>query len=145
MSSESGSSIILQLLNDIGESGQGLDGSGGVTDDFLDSLERVDIQQIPDIQNAQCPICTNKFVDDEYPLIVKLPCQVQLDGKNKTKARAHVFDLECIGPWLKMNPTCPICRFNVAEAGKKRKEKLEEELKNAEDEEEEDDGWELYG
>ena len=36
---------------------------------------------------------------DEYPLVVRLPCH-----------KDHIFDLDCIGPWLKMNPTCPMDR-----------------------------------
>lgn len=36
---------------------------------------------------------------DEYPLVVRLPCHPD-----------HKFDLECIQPWLKLNPTCPLDR-----------------------------------
>ncbi|KAK6205644.1 uncharacterized protein RJT21DRAFT_112164 [Scheffersomyces amazonensis] len=109
----------------------------GVEQEFIDALERVPLNKIK--KEADCPICTNKFVDNDYPLIVKLPClHTKVD---------HIFDLECIGPWLKFNSTCPLCRFDVLEADKFRKEKLAEELKKLreEDEEEEDDDWELYG
>jgi hypothetical protein len=44
---------------------------------------------------------------DEYPLVVRLPCDDR-----------HLFDLECIRPWLKLNPTCPLDRKTLA----KRKE-----------------------
>lgn len=36
---------------------------------------------------------------DSHPLVVKLPCQGE-----------HAFDLECIQPWIKLNPTCPMDR-----------------------------------
>jgi hypothetical protein len=36
---------------------------------------------------------------DKYPLVVRLPCHPD-----------HKFDLECIRPWLKLNPTCPLDR-----------------------------------
>ncbi len=36
---------------------------------------------------------------DKYPLVVRLPCH-----------KDHRFDLECIRPWLKLNPTCPLDR-----------------------------------
>lgn len=36
---------------------------------------------------------------DSHPLVVRLPCH-----------KDHLFDLECIQPWLKLNPTCPLDR-----------------------------------
>jgi hypothetical protein len=39
---------------------------------------------------------------DEYPLVVRLPCH-----------KDHIFDLECISPWLKVNPTCPLDRLRM--------------------------------
>lgn len=36
---------------------------------------------------------------DKYPLVVELPCH-----------KDHRFDLDCIRPWLKLNPTCPLDR-----------------------------------
>lgn len=36
---------------------------------------------------------------DPYPLVVRLPCHDD-----------HVFDLECITPWLKLNDSCPLDR-----------------------------------
>lgn len=56
-----------------------------------------------------CPICSNPFLEDKYPLVVQLPC-------NKT----HIFDLECIRPWLKLNTTCPLDRKDL----EKKKEHL---------------------
>ena len=68
-----------------------------------------------------CPICSNPFLDgkspstspnpvvpaekgmlDEYPLVVRLPC-----NKN------HMFDLDCIAPWLKLHATCPLDRKDL--------------------------------
>lgn len=115
--------------------------SEGVDDEFLDSLERVDVASLPEL--ADCPICTNKFCDNEFPLLVKLPCRVQNDSKKE-----HIFDMDCIAPWLKMHSTCPLCRFDVKNVAQTRKTRLEEEtrLVNAElDEDDEEDNWELYG
>lgn len=103
----------------------------GVPDDYLDSLDRVNVNSLED--DDDCPICTNKFKNDKYPLIVKLPCNA------KTKHRGHIFDLECIGPWLKLNSTCPLCRFDLLEVNERRRKRLEEELKEVEEEEEWDD------
>jgi hypothetical protein len=45
----------------------------------------------------------------------------------------HLFDRECIVPWLELHHTCPMCRFEV-----------ETEQKAQEEEEEEQRGW-MYG
>lgn len=69
-----------------------------------------------------CPICSNPFLEgtsppfhgsrfgiqnpyllaDQYPLVVRLPCH-----------KDHIFDLECIAPWLKLHATCPMDRKNL--------------------------------
>jgi len=69
----------------------------GVPDSFLDELERVPKKALK--KTDECPICCNPFLDDEYPLVVRLPCH-----------KDHRFDLECIRPWLKLNSTCPLDR-----------------------------------
>ncbi|KAH9864357.1 hypothetical protein J1614_010291 [Plenodomus biglobosus] len=69
----------------------------GVPDSFLDELERVPKKVLK--PTDACPICVNPFLEDEYPLVVQLPCHED-----------HRFDLDCIGPWLKLNATCPLDR-----------------------------------
>lgn len=147
MNTEEGLTLALELMNSLENSDLNFNDNKekGVSQDFLDSLERVSINDLPNKDTADCPICTNKFIEDKYPLLVKLPCSVQqINGK---EAKGHIFDLECIGPWLKVNSTCPLCRFDVLEVNKKRKEKLEEELRKAkeEDDEEEEEDWDDYG
>jgi hypothetical protein len=72
------------------------------------ALERVDKKEIK--KADKCPICDNPFLDgefmsqrrldhtdsntDKYPLVVRLPCH-----------KTHMFDLECIQPWLKLHST----------------------------------------
>lgn len=110
----------------------------GVNLEFLDTLERVPVSQLSD--DEFCPICTNKFKDDRYPLIVKLPCGV--------KNSKHFYDLECIGPWLMTNSTCPMCRTNVLEIEENRRKRIEEEIRKAKEEdseEEAEEGWDIYG
>ena len=105
----------------------------GVDEEYIAELERVNIKQVK--KDADCPICGNAFVEDTHPLLVRLPCH-----KN------HIFDLECIRPWLLVNGTCPLDRIDLAKRERERKKKhLEDIKKNAapEDEEEEWDG--LYG
>lgn len=95
----------------------------GVPDEFITALERIPKTKIG--KEDECPICGNPFLDDKFPLVVELPC-----------AGSHKFDLECIEPWLKLNPTCPMDRQVVW----KRKEKVKKvEKEEGEAEEEYDD------
>ena len=82
------------------------------------ALERIPKKRLR--KSDDCPICGNPFLEgkartclkhlpvdvgvDEYPLVVRLPCNDK-----------HMFDLECIQPWLKLNSTCPLDRKNLLE------------------------------
>jgi hypothetical protein len=93
----------------------------GVPDAFLEGLERVGRGRLRD--GDKCPICAERFLDgacfllqsgyladgwltkvwtDKFPLVVCLPCDDR-----------HWFDYECIRPWLKLNPTCPLDRKDL--------------------------------
>lgn len=107
--------------------------------DHATALERVPRSFLTKSQS--CPICNNPFLDDPYPLVVRLPCH-----------STHLFDLECVRPWLRLRGTCPLDRTDF---GKIQREKREERRKAAEkrraarydgdgkDDEEEWDG--MYG
>ncbi|KAK5162885.1 uncharacterized protein LTR77_011142 [Saxophila tyrrhenica] len=69
----------------------------GVSDEFIEQLERVPKKSLK--EDMSCPICSRPFLEDSHPLVVQLPCH-----------KDHIFDLECIHPWLKLNPTCPLDR-----------------------------------
>ncbi|ODQ83146.1 hypothetical protein BABINDRAFT_164851 [Babjeviella inositovora NRRL Y-12698] len=128
LSSEAGSTLAHELMEQLENNSSDFTGDKGVSDAFIDDMERVSVKDLKLIKTATdtCAICTNDFGNDQYPLLVALPtCK-------------HVFDLECIGPWLKFNKTCPLCRSDVTV-----KKKLEI-AKNYESEEEEED-WEMYG
>lgn len=105
----------------------------GVDEEYIAELERVNIKKVK--KDADCPICGNPFIEDPHPLLVRLPCHP-----------THIFDLECVRPWLLLNGTCPLDRADLAQRERDRKQKLLDDIKkNAapEDEEEEWDG--LYG
>lgn len=95
----------------------------GVSQEFLDGLDRVPKKALK--EEDACPICAERYLDDEYPLVVELPCH-----------GSHRFDLECVGPWLRGKGTCPLCR---KELGKKK-----EVVVARDDDEEEDDANGLY-
>lgn len=67
---------------------------------FLDGLERIPKKEL--VEADICPICNTSFLLDQYPLVVRLPCH-----------KSHVFDLECISPWLKLHTTCPLDRIDL--------------------------------
>jgi len=105
----------------------------GVDEEYIAELERVSLKKVK--KDADCPICGNPFSDDPHPLLVRLPCHP-----------THIFDLECVRPWLRLRGTCPLDRVDLAKRERDRKKKhLEDIKKNAapEDDEEEWDG--LYG
>ncbi|ODQ66218.1 hypothetical protein NADFUDRAFT_7376, partial [Nadsonia fulvescens var. elongata DSM 6958] len=98
-----------------------------VSQEFLDSLPRVSKSQLTG--HDACPICTENFLDDPYPLVVHLPCN-----------KRHRFDLECIGGWLKLKSCCPLCRHDFDEE-KRRQDRIQRDLevKNADSEDEWDE------
>jgi hypothetical protein len=94
----------------------------GVPQSYLDELERVPKKLLK--KTDTCAICAEPFLDDEFPLVVQLPCH-----------KTHRFDLDCVGPWLRMQGTCPL----------DRKELMKKEVpKPVEDDEEEDDEMGMY-
>jgi len=105
----------------------------GVDAEYIAKLERVSIKSVK--KDADCPICGSAFSEDPYPLLVRLPCHP-----------SHIFDLECVRPWLRLKGTCPMDRTDLAKREREQaKKRLEEIKRNAapDDEEEEWDG--LYG
>jgi Ring finger domain len=67
----------------------------GLPASFLDTLDRVDKKSLK--KDDICPICTTPYLEEEFPLVVKLRC-------------GHKFDLECVGIWFKEHSSCPMCR-----------------------------------
>lgn len=94
----------------------------GVSDEYLSGLERIPKARLkPD---DSCPICSNAFLEDSHPLVVRLPCKGE-----------HVFDLDCIAPWLKLNPTCPMDRQRLVKSEEEKARERERLRKEAEEEE----------
>ncbi|EEP76372.1 conserved hypothetical protein [Uncinocarpus reesii 1704] len=107
----------------------------GVSEGFCDALERVATASLKPSQS--CPICNNPFLDDPYPLVVRLPCHT-----------SHLFDLECVRPWLRLRGTCPLDRFDFGKKERvKEQERIEKMMKRrTATEEDEDAEWDgMYG
>ncbi|EFX03251.1 hypothetical protein CMQ_3180 [Grosmannia clavigera kw1407] len=93
----------------------------GVSQAYVDALDRVSRRRLG--HDETCPICVERYLDDEYALVVELPCHA-----------SHRFDLECVGPWLLAKGSCPLCRTDLT----KKKETVV--AKDDEDEDEDDVG-----
>ncbi|KAI9107429.1 hypothetical protein K1719_021466 [Acacia pycnantha] len=53
-------------------------------------------------EDAVCCICLAKYADDDE--LRELPC-------------SHVFHVECVDKWLKINASCPLCKSEVSYKG----------------------------
>nr|XP_043626955.1 E3 ubiquitin-protein ligase At1g63170-like [Erigeron canadensis] len=49
-------------------------------------------------EDAVCCICLAKYADND--LLRELPC-------------SHFFHIECVDKWLKINASCPLCKFEI--------------------------------
>ncbi|KAI0518084.1 hypothetical protein F5B22DRAFT_91168 [Xylaria bambusicola] len=123
---EANREFLLRLGNMLEEDiRNGADRIQGVDQTYLDSLDRVSRKKLQSDPEGACMICAEKFVDDPHPLVVELPCH-----------STHIFDLECVGPWLLSKGTCPACRHDLTK-------KKTVEIPKDEEEDEDVDG--LYG
>jgi hypothetical protein len=73
----------------------------GISDDEISQLERVEVE-------GECPVCQEEYAkrSEQGDLECKMTEQIRLPCK-------HVFHGECITKWLKVNGTCPVCRFSL--------------------------------
>lgn len=94
---EGHSNFLEAMIRDLQLEADKADEIKGVSQNFIDGLDRVPKKQLK--KTDVCPICAEHFLDDQYPLVVQLPCHP-----------SHKFDLECIAPWLKLQGTCPLDR-----------------------------------
>ncbi|KAE8674093.1 acyl-protein thioesterase 2-like [Hibiscus syriacus] len=79
----------------------------GTVDDEEDSageggilVARTEKERVISGEDATCCICLVDYVDEDE--LRELPCQ-------------HVFHVECVDKWLKINATCPLCKSEIGE------------------------------
>ncbi|KAI8977594.1 hypothetical protein BDF20DRAFT_913909 [Mycotypha africana] len=84
---------------------------------FIDTLPNLNKNTLD--KEESCIICKENLRSSDHT-VTQLPC-------------GHLFDLECIVPWLQLHHTCPMCRH-----------KFETEEQVKEEEEEEQRSW-MYG
>ncbi|CAG8690641.1 1320_t:CDS:2, partial [Dentiscutata erythropus] len=119
--------LISQLLEEANASSKGPPPASKL---FIQNLPIVNKSEIK--SDDTCPICAEKFLSNTTPnnSVTRMPCK-------------HMFDKECILPWLKLHNTCPSCRHEV-ESDDPTWKKKQLELQRAQDSEEEDPDW-MYG
>ena len=72
----------------------------GVSEEKLQTLNRVVFQKTMKMNCETCVICYDDFVNGVE--IIILPCE-------------HPFHSECIGTWLESSKLCPLCKANLEE------------------------------
>ncbi|KAJ1759569.1 hypothetical protein LPJ69_003716 [Coemansia sp. RSA 1752] len=82
------------------EQNQGVHAPPPATEDSILNLPRRKIAPEEVDKKFECGICMEEYKAEEE--VMTLPCK-------------HVYHLECIDHWLKMNGTCPICRTRTDE------------------------------
>ncbi|ORZ36040.1 hypothetical protein BCR44DRAFT_59891 [Catenaria anguillulae PL171] len=106
--------LIQELIGDI--DGLGADsGPPPASKAFIATLPRATSQDLATAASAKgeaeiaCSICTDTLSGEGDSDARKLPC-------------GHMFDRECIVPWLELRNTCPVCRHEVPTDRKKPEE-----------------------
>ena len=79
------------------------------SEEFINNLEELTVDEEFIKKNLQCSICLEDFKKDEKYII--LPCKTKEDNSNEN----HIFHSGCetcsgIKEWLKRNNSCPLCR-----------------------------------
>lgn len=64
----------------------------------IEALAKVKITPAHLFSNAQCPVCLEKF--ELGSQVREMPCK-------------HLFDSDCIVPWLAQHNSCPVCRLEL--------------------------------
>lgn len=67
--------------------------------DVLDALPKIIFSNAVN-EHKECPVCQDDFTEGLE--LLKLPCD-------------HTFHPTCITSWLKINGTCPVCRYSLVQ------------------------------
>ncbi|KAK8854767.1 hypothetical protein IAR55_003506 [Kwoniella newhampshirensis] len=94
--SEQGFNDILETLMQAA----GPQGPLPATDVVIEGLPRFKFDEKTLAQSTykDCPICKDDFVVGDE--VMRIPC-------------SHIFHPDCLQPWLKVNGSCPVCRFSL--------------------------------
>ncbi|KAI8896393.1 hypothetical protein BC833DRAFT_597565 [Globomyces pollinis-pini] len=70
------------------------------SEEVLNTLPRLKFESDLN-EHKECPVCQDDFTENID--IIRLPCQ-------------HIFHPNCILDWLKLNGTCPVCRYSLVDS-----------------------------
>ncbi|KAJ3300020.1 hypothetical protein HK104_005274 [Borealophlyctis nickersoniae] len=82
------------------------------TEEVIKSLSRLSVRKTELGEHTECSVCQDDFEEGEE--LRKLPCK-------------HLFHPHCIESWLKVNGTCPVCRYSLVGTGSGASTQIEEE------------------
>jgi hypothetical protein len=68
----------------------------------LHSMTQSEIESKAGSNSAQCSICMETFNEGDVVRVVM--CM-------------HSFHRDCLDPWLRLHPTCPICKISISDIG----------------------------
>ncbi|KAJ2349635.1 hypothetical protein GGF43_004385 [Coemansia sp. RSA 2618] len=88
------------IITHIMEQNQGVHAPPPASEDSILKLPRRKIHAEEVDKKFECGICMEEYKPEED--VMTLPCK-------------HIYHLECVDHWLKMNGTCPICRTRIDE------------------------------
>ncbi|KAI8802443.1 hypothetical protein BJ742DRAFT_833088 [Cladochytrium replicatum] len=77
---------------------QGSSGPQRASEEKISALPRVNVEASMIAKQVDCTVCQEDFVPEEE--VTRLPCE-------------HYFHPPCIEQWLKINGSCPVCRFSL--------------------------------
>ncbi|KAI8914723.1 hypothetical protein DFJ77DRAFT_463072 [Powellomyces hirtus] len=67
---------------------------------LIAALPEIKIAKSDLVHHAECSVCQDEYTEGET--VTALPCK-------------HLFHPPCIENWLKVNGTCPVCRFSLVD------------------------------
>lgn len=63
-------------------------------------------------------IMSKEDCEKEYPICSICLDEIKLGEEISKMPCKHLFHINCCKSWFDINPTCPICRFNIAKEEK---------------------------
>ncbi|CAG8496823.1 9195_t:CDS:2 [Acaulospora morrowiae] len=94
-----GSTGLDNIISQLMEQQAGRHAPPPASEEIIENLPKKKITQKQIEEQLGCPVCKDEFKLDEE--VLSLPC-------------SHEFHGDCIKPWLKVNGTCPVCRYSLA-------------------------------
>ncbi|KAF9901157.1 hypothetical protein BX616_002359 [Lobosporangium transversale] len=86
--------VITQLMEMQGRQ----NGPVGASDEIIESIPPHILTDEELAAKTECSVCKDEFTKEDN--LLQLKCR-------------HIFHEDCIKPWLKLNGTCPTCRFEL--------------------------------